>query len=89
MRTMTASKFKATCLAVMDEVEAKRETVVVTKNGKPVAQLVPLPLQEPDPIFGFYKGKLEIVGDIMSPIYTDEQNEAFFEGEAAKLNDRS
>ena len=89
MKTMAAGKFKATCLAVMDEVQAKREPVVVTKNGKPVAQLVPMPLEEPDPIFGFYKGKIEIVGDIMSPIHTDEENEEFFERSAAHLNDRS
>jgi prevent-host-death family protein len=67
MKTMAAGKFKATCLKVMDEVQAKREQVVITKNGKPVAKLVPVSLEEPDPIFGFYKGKLEIVGDIMSP----------------------
>jgi prevent-host-death family protein len=69
MKTMAAGKFKATCLAVMDEVQAKREPVIVTKNGKPVAKLVPMPLEEPDPIFGFYKGNLEIVGDIMSPAF--------------------
>ncbi|MCU1320610.1 MAG: Prevent-host-death protein [Acidobacteriaceae bacterium] len=89
MKTIAASKFKATCLAVMDEVQAKREPVIVTKNGKPVAQLVPMPLDGPDPIFGFYKGKLEIVGDIMSPILTEEENEAFFERSVAKVNDRS
>ena len=38
MKTMTAGKFKATCLAVMDEVEAKSEPLIVTKNGRPVAQ---------------------------------------------------
>ena len=42
MKTMAAGKFKATCLAVMDEVQAKREPVVLTKNGKPVAKLVPV-----------------------------------------------
>jgi prevent-host-death family protein len=76
MRTMAAGKFKATCLAVMDEVQAKREPVVITKNGKPVAQLVPVPLEELDPIFGFYKGKLEIVGDIMSPAFDENEWES-------------
>ena len=89
MKTMAAGKFKATCLAVMDEVQAKREPVVLTKNGKPVAQLVPMPLEESDPIFGFYQGKLEIVGDIMSPLYSDAEYEEFFERSAAQLNDRS
>lgn len=73
MKTMAAGKFKATCLAVMDEVQAKREPVIVTKNGKPVAKLVPMPLEDPDPIFGFYKGNLEIVGDIMSPAFDADE----------------
>jgi prevent-host-death family protein len=79
MKTIAAGKFKATCLAVMDEVQAKREPVVITKNGKPVAKLVPIVTEDGDPLFGFYKGKLEIPGDVISPIYSDEELEAFFE----------
>jgi prevent-host-death family protein len=41
MRRMAAGSFKVHCLAVMDEVQAKRESVVITKHGKPVAKLVP------------------------------------------------
>ena len=41
MKTMAAGSFKAQCLAVMDEVQAKRETVVITKHGKPVVKLIP------------------------------------------------
>jgi len=67
MKTMAAGKFKATCLAVMDEVEKKREPVVITKNGKPVAKLVPIDSKE-DPLAVFYFGKGKIVGDIISPI---------------------
>ncbi|NYF77780.1 type II toxin-antitoxin system Phd/YefM family antitoxin [Granulicella arctica] len=67
MRTMAAAKFKATCLAVMDEVEKKREPVVITKNGKPVAKLVPIATAT-DPIFGFMRGKGVIVGDIVTPV---------------------
>lgn len=86
MRTMAAGKFKAQCLAVMDEVQAKRESVVVTKNGKPVAKLVPLDLPEgEDPLDAFYFGKIEIVGDIMAPVYTDQEWEEFFEASAAQL----
>jgi prevent-host-death family protein len=82
---MAAGKFKAQCLGVLDEVQTKREPVLVTKNGKPVAKVVPLQFEGEDPIFGFYKGKLEIKGDIMAPIYTDEESEAFFEASAAQL----
>jgi prevent-host-death family protein len=36
-----ASEFKAKCLAIMDEIERTGQAVVITKNGKPVAELVP------------------------------------------------
>jgi prevent-host-death family protein len=82
---MAAGKFKAQCLAVLDEVEAKREPVVVTKNGRPVARMMPMPLAGEDPIFGFYRGKLDILGDVMSPVHSDEEYEEFFERSAAQL----
>lgn len=86
MRTMAAAKFKATCLSVLDEVEEKRESVTVTKNGKPVARLVPLPLDpERDPIFGFYRGKLKILGDIDAPVYSDEEYERFLDESASQI----
>jgi prevent-host-death family protein len=64
---MPAGVFKASCLAVMDEVQAKCETVIITKHGKPVAKLVPVDA-EPDEIFGFMKGKIAITGDVVRPI---------------------
>lgn len=78
MRTMAAAKFKAQCLAVMDEVQTKREPVLVTKNGKPVAKLVPLELSDDvDPLDAFRFPGMEIVGDIMAPMYTDEELDEF------------
>ncbi len=77
MRTMGAAKAKAHFLGLLDEVAAKREPVIVTKNGVPVAKVVPMPLVGEDPIFGFFKGKIDIVGDIVSPIYSDEELEEF------------
>ena len=68
MRTIAAGKFKATCLAVMDEVQARREPVVITKNGKPVAKMVPVEMEEdPLAVFRFGKGKITILGDIIAP----------------------
>ncbi len=75
MRTMAAGKFKATCLAVMDEVQAKREPVVLTKNGRPVAKLVPIEI-EADPLAIFHCPGLKIVGDIESPIVPLEEWDA-------------
>ena len=67
MQTIAAGTFKAKCLAIMDEVQAKREPVLITKNGKPVARLLPIRQEEVDSIFGFYAGKLTIHRDIESP----------------------
>jgi len=74
MKTMAAGAFKAHCLAVMDEVQAKRQSVVITKRGKPVAKLVPVDNKKDD-IFGFFKGKgkIEIKGDIVSPAFSPEE----------------
>lgn len=69
---MPAGQFKVHCLAAMDEVAAKREAIVTTKRGKPVAKLVPVG-KEKDDIFGFYKGKINITGHVASPALTPEE----------------
>ena len=71
MKKMAAGSFKAHCLAVMDEVQAKRETVVITKRGKPVAKLVPAG-QDTDDIYNFLAGKGAITGDVVSPVISPE-----------------
>ena len=72
MKTMAAGKFKVHCLSVMDEVQKKRETIVITKRGKPVVKIVPAG-KEKDEIYGYLKGKGKIVGDIVGPILTPEE----------------
>ena len=49
-REIQASEFKAKCLALLDEVAETKETLVVTKRGKPVAQIVPA--EEPRSLLG-------------------------------------
>jgi len=66
LKTIPAGVFKAKCLAIMDEVQAKSQPVIITKHGKPVVKLVPV-TEERDDIFGFMQGKMKIVGDIVSP----------------------
>jgi prevent-host-death family protein len=64
MKKLPAGEFKAKCLAIMDQVQATGEPVVITKRGVPVAKIVPA---APADIFGFMAGKFKIVGDIESP----------------------
>jgi prevent-host-death family protein len=72
MKKMAAGAFKVHCLAVMDEVQAKRESVLITKHGKPVAKLVPADKAEDD-IYDFLAGKGAIIGNVVSPAFSDEE----------------
>ena len=72
MKKMAASSFKIHCLSVLDEVQAKRETIVITKRGKPVAKLIPAE-QNADDIYNFLAGKGAITGDIVSAALSPEE----------------
>ncbi len=66
-RAIKASEFKAKCLALLDEVERTGEPVVITKNGKPVAELAPHHSSSSKAL-GLLKDRLFVTGDIISPI---------------------
>jgi len=69
METIPISKFKATCLAVLEQVRRTGQPVVVTRRGKPVAQILPPPPSErPGSWLGSFRKTGEIVGDILSPV---------------------
>jgi antitoxin (DNA-binding transcriptional repressor) of toxin-antitoxin stability system len=72
MKKMAAGSFKTNCLAVMDEVQARHETVVITKHGKPVAKLVPVNT-DADEIYDFLAGKGVVNGDIVSPAVSPDE----------------
>ncbi len=55
--TMAAGAFKATCLAMMDEIAATHAHVVVTKHGRPVVTVGPVSAVTPSP-FGFLRNTL-------------------------------
>ena len=67
--TLAISRFKATCLAVLEEVRRTGRPVTVTRFGKPVARVVPPePAARKRRILGAYKGQIDILGDIVSPV---------------------
>ncbi|MGO9086857.1 MAG: type II toxin-antitoxin system Phd/YefM family antitoxin [Candidatus Sulfotelmatobacter sp.] len=72
MKTIPAGAFKTHCLTLMDEVRAKRETVLITKRGEPVAKLVPVNA-EADEIFGFFSGRGSVTGDVVSPALSGKE----------------
>ena len=67
MKTIQAGKFKAQCLALLDQVAQTNEPLIITKHGKPVAKLLPFD-QKKDGEDTTLKGLATYVGDIISPI---------------------
>jgi antitoxin (DNA-binding transcriptional repressor) of toxin-antitoxin stability system len=74
---ISASQFKAKCLALFKALEAHRyDKVVVTRRGRPVVELTPASSQVPD-LFGSMKGSVIIPPgvDLTDPVL-DEIPEA-------------
>jgi prevent-host-death family protein len=71
MKTIPAREFKTHCLRIMDEVSRRRQSVVITKSGIPVAKLVPVEHIERD-VVGCLEGVMEIVTDIEAPVVPPE-----------------
>ena len=66
---VSISKFKATCLALLDKVNKSGQPILVTKRGQPVALISPLSHPEkPVSWLGVFKDTGRIVGDIVSPL---------------------
>ena len=66
---ITISKFKATCLAVLNKVKCTGLPILVTKHGKPIAIIEPPPPPEKkESWLGSFKSKGIICGDIVSPV---------------------
>lgn len=68
MKTMAISKFKAHALQVLGQVAMTKESVVVTKRGKPLAEVVPFRNSDEAPVPGKLSETFVFEKDIVSPI---------------------
>lgn len=69
MKDVAISEFKAKCLRLLDEVNKTKRPIRITRRGKPVAEIVPpSPTNDREKLFGSMKGRMEILGDIVSPV---------------------
>ena len=77
-KEIAISKFKATCLAVLDDVRRTGVPVRVTKFGKPVADVVAVRVAPSGAWLGSMAGSVEVVGDIQGPMgaFADWSGEA-------------
>jgi len=69
METLSVSKFKATCLSVIEQVRTKKKRVRITKRGVPIAEIVPVDTKaKVVPL----KATVTFIGDIVSPVAEDD-----------------
>lgn len=68
MREIAISKFKSTCLGVLEEVRKTRTPVRITRFGKPVAEVVPIAAEPKKRKLGGMADIFEVTGDIVGPI---------------------
>ncbi len=67
MKSMAVSEFKAQALRALDEVAKSKESILVTKRGKPLAMVVPLDEREESQP-GKLADALVFEEDIVSPL---------------------
>ena len=75
MKEMSASEFKARCLAVMDEV-ARTGGVIIRKRGRAVARLVTADYGEEDHPQEGLAGSVEFLGDVVGPVLPEDAYES-------------
>ncbi len=69
MESLSVSKFKATCLSVLEDVKKQKKRVIITKRGKPIAEVIPYDSKNKDiPL----KDTVVFMGDIISPVGQDD-----------------
>lgn len=77
MEEIAVSKFKATCVSVMERVRKTRKPVLVTRFGVAIVQVTPLPKSKRRSSWmGSMAGTAEIIGDIVGPISSEDDWDA-------------
>jgi len=74
---MAISKFKATCLAVLERVRKTKKPILVTRFGEPIAGAVPPSVRARRPNWmGSMAERMEILGGIVAPAVDERDWEA-------------
>lgn len=63
--TFGVAEFKARCLELLEDVGTRGDEIIITKRGKPIAQIGPIRPEAPE-LKGMYAGRARIVGDIVN-----------------------
>ena len=65
---ISVSEFKAHCLEIINNLQFKQQSIIITKRDKAVARLENIDSKLVVPIFGMLKNKAKIKTDIVKPI---------------------
>ena len=77
LETIPISKFKATCLRLLGDVKKTGKSILVRRKGEPIALVTPPPPPpKPDRWLGCMAETVKITGDIISPVFDEEEWEA-------------
>jgi len=69
--TVGVADFKARCLELLEGVGTRGDEIIITKRGKPIAQIGPIRSDVPE-LKGMFAGKMKIIGDIINITAPDE-----------------
>ncbi len=77
MQEIAISKFKAKCLAILENVEKTKQPIRITRHGKPVAEVIPSnQVMDRAEWMGSMRDSIQILGDIISPVIDIDEIEA-------------
>ncbi|MBA8667546.1 type II toxin-antitoxin system Phd/YefM family antitoxin [Holosporaceae bacterium 'Namur'] len=61
------SEFKAHCYEILENVQGQHQSFIISKRGKPIARVIPIDNNNTK-LAGSFKGKCNIIGDIITPV---------------------
>jgi antitoxin (DNA-binding transcriptional repressor) of toxin-antitoxin stability system len=68
LEEIAISKFKATCLHLLDDVKKTGKSIIVTRKGEAIAIVAPPPPPpKPKSWLGSMRETIQVTGDIISP----------------------
>ena len=68
MREIAVSRFKATCLGLLEEIHRTGVPVRVTRFGKPLVDVAPAAVKKEGAWLGSMAARAEIAGDLVAPV---------------------
>jgi len=69
MESLSVSEFKAKCLSVLQDVNKLKKRIIITKRGKPIAEVIPHDSEEKEiPL----EDTVVFLGDIISPVAEED-----------------